>query len=378
MRQPSLIRRRALKIKQSEKHPVFLFTLTAEELLQVADISRVSRDEAGRLIGYQRAVVKRHVKNIVDYLDSGDVVFPNSIILALSSSTQFRQVRGPKVDEGLADAGTIEIRLPRAGQPNPGWIVDGQQRALALSRCQRRDLPVPISAFIADEVDIQRDQFLRINNTKPLPRGLISELLPEVSTLLPANLAARKVPAALCDLLNRDPESPFCGIIRRASTERATRDVAVVTDTAVIQMLQESLTSASGCLFPYKNLATGETDFATVRRALHVYWGAVKHTFPEAWGRPTSQSRLMHSAGIRAMGRLMDRIMASVDVNHPKADTTVREELGRLRPLCRWTDGVWEELNNLRWNDLQNVPSHVKLLSSHLVRAYLDSRRAAA
>src|SRR4030095_16877949 len=98
--------------------------------------------------------------------------------------------------------------------------------------------------------------------------------------------------------------------------------------------------------------------FSTVRAMLIVYWTAVRDTFPDAWGRPPTESRLMHSAGLRAMGRLMDRIMSSIDVNHPKAGRMVREELARIRPLCRWTDGVWEDLENLRWNDLQNVPSH--------------------
>ena len=32
--------------------------------------------------------------------------------------------------------------------------------------------------------------------------------------------------------------------------------------------------------------------------------------FPEAWGRPPTESRLMHSAGIEAMSLLMDRIMS--------------------------------------------------------------------
>ncbi len=50
---------------------------------------------------------------------------------------------------------------------------------------------MPVSAFIANDIDTQRDQFLRVNSTKPLPRGLISEALPDASTILPANLAAR-------------------------------------------------------------------------------------------------------------------------------------------------------------------------------------------
>jgi len=50
--------------------------------------------------------------------------------------------------------------------------------------------PYPLGRFLADDVEVQRDQFLRINSAKPLPRGLITELLPEVSTVLPAHLAA--------------------------------------------------------------------------------------------------------------------------------------------------------------------------------------------
>ena len=69
---------------------------------------------------------------------------------------------------------------------------------------------MPVNAFITDSVEMQRDQFLRINNTKPLPRGLVTELLPEISTPLPPRLSLRQTPAALCDLLNRDPDSPFC------------------------------------------------------------------------------------------------------------------------------------------------------------------------
>ena len=106
------------------------------------------------------------------------------------------------------------------GEAKPGWLVDGQQRALALSRSRRKDFPVPVCAFITDDVEIQRDQFLRINNSRPLPRGLVTELLPEVSSPLPANMALRKMPAAICDLLNREKASPFKGLIRRPSTQR--------------------------------------------------------------------------------------------------------------------------------------------------------------
>ncbi|MDY7231534.1 DGQHR domain-containing protein DpdB [Hyalangium rubrum] len=372
---PRDLRRRALRLVQDRKHPLYLFALKPDELFQIADISRVSRDGGGDLIGYQRPEVRKHVQNIVDYLNSnsGQVLFPNTLILALSSAVRFVQVRGPKVEgDGVGEAGTLILRLPRSGERKPAWIVDGQQRALAISRARRSDLPIPVSAFIADDLETQREQFLRVNSSKPLPRGLISELLPQVSTVLPPNLSARRAPAALCESLNRDPSSPFYGLIRRSSADRRQRKGTVVSDTALIQVLQESFSSPNGCLFAYRNLATGETDFERIQRLLQVYWSAVKDTFPNAWGLPPTQSRLMHSVGLKAMARLMDRVMSTADVDDRSLPNRVRKELAPLRTKCNWTAGTWEELGGLRWNELQNVPNHVRILTNHIQRLHLN------
>jgi DGQHR domain-containing protein len=369
----SVLARRALRIEQSAGYPLYLFSLTAQEILQVADISRVARDQAGELIGYQRAEVRQHIGEIVEYLDSDQVIFPNSIIMALPSTVRFTCSRGPHVNDGFATGGTLEIPLPRDGEPRPGWLVDGQQRALALAKARRQDLAVPINAFIADSVDVQRDQFLRINNTKPLPRGLVTELLPEVSTPLPPRLAMRQIPSALCDMLNSDPESPFRGLIRRASTPKAERSAAVVADSSIVNMLQESLTSPSGCLFPFRNIRTGETDFDGIRRVLLLYWGCVRDTFPTAWAQPSTTSRLMHGTGIRAMGRLMDRIMASVDIGDEHAAKHVLEDLSVVAPHCHWREGRWDGLD-LQWNEVQNVPRHLNEISNHLIRLYVRGR----
>ena len=366
--------RRALRIDQNEKHPLYVFALTGSELLDMADISRISRDKAGKLIGYQRPGVKRHVEDIVDYLNQDDILFPNSIVLALSSRVKFRQSRGPSVGDGLASSGTLEIPLPTHNGIKPAWIVDGQQRALALSKCKRKELPIPINAFVADEIELQRDQFLRVNSSKPLPRGLITELLPEVSTTLPANLSAKRMPSAMCDWLNREASSPFCGLIRRASTPEPEKAKAVVTDTSVVKMIEESLSSPVGCLFPYRNIATGETDLEGIGNILVVYWTAVAKTFPEAWGKPPTKSRLMHGAGIRSVGRLMDRVVPAVNLSRANAVVQATKELKRIAPMCRWTKGRWEDIDGMRWNEIQNVPRHIHILSNVLIRAYLQAK----
>ena len=371
------IRRRAVMVAQDPKHPLFMFTLTGEEILKVADISRVSRDDGGKLIGYQRPEVKRHVSEITEYLDSGNVLFPNSIILALSSESRFVRSRGPQVDDGLGVAGTLEIPLPSNGAPKPAWIVDGQQRAIAISRSKNQSRAVPVNAFIADDITSQREQFLRVNNTQPLPRGLLTELLPEAAGPLPSRLAARRIPAALVEQLSTHPSSPFQGLIRRASQTAQERRRAVVTDNSLVKAIQESLNTPSGCLFPYRNLATGETDTDTIWAILVTYWSGVRDAFPDAWGKDPAKSRLMGGVGIQSLGRLMDKIMPNTNARDRAAPARVAAELALVAPVCHWTGGKWEELGGLHWNELQNVPKHIRAVSNLLIRTYVQAKHQA-
>ena len=93
--------------------------------MQIADISRVSRDQSGELIGYQRPEVRQHIQEITDYLDCDEVIFPNPIIMALPSSVRFTCSRGPNVNDGFTgrapDLGAYEL-----GQPipvyGPRWL----------------------------------------------------------------------------------------------------------------------------------------------------------------------------------------------------------------------------------------------------------------
>src|SRR5207249_4922539 len=83
-------------------------------------VSRVARDQTGDLIGYQRPEVRQHIQEIVDYLDGDAVIFPNPIILALAPSVYFTSSRGPKVSDGFACSGRIEIPVPEQDEPKPG------------------------------------------------------------------------------------------------------------------------------------------------------------------------------------------------------------------------------------------------------------------
>jgi hypothetical protein len=77
--------------------------------------------------------------------------------------------------------------------------------------------------------------------------------------------------------------------------------------------------------------------------------------------------------GIRGMSRLMERIMAHVDLTADDPVVKTRTELQRIAPLCHWRDGTWPELNT-PWNELQNTPRHISALSNFLVRNYVAAR----
>jgi hypothetical protein len=113
----NVLTRRALKVVQSPDCPLFMFSLTAREIMQIADISRVSRDQSGDLIGYQRAEVRQHVEEIVDYLDGEHVIFPNPAA-SRGHRHQHREHAAGKPD--IPSGCLFPFRNMTSGPPAPG------------------------------------------------------------------------------------------------------------------------------------------------------------------------------------------------------------------------------------------------------------------
>ena len=355
---------------------VYSFFAPGDKITKIADISRVFRDEADSLEGFQRREIKNHVKQITDYLDKEDIIFPNAIILAFSPEIEFKQSRGqePEGCTEIAKMGTLTIPIREEGK-RVAWIVDGQQRSLALSQTKNNQIPVPVIAFVAPDLETQRAQFILVNKAKPLPMRLINELLPEVDTHLPKDLAIRKIPSELCNLLNNDSKSPFYRLIERESL-REGQQAGIVNDTAIIDIIKKSLHNPLGVLSPFKGYGNTDSDIEGMYKTLVMFWEQVKEVFAEAWGLPPTESRLMHGAGIKAMGVLMDRIMARIPP-HQNASEEIKKSLEAIAPDCAWTEGVWKGLG-LKWNEIQNVSSHIRALSDYLVKLDFESSQRKA
>ncbi len=358
---------RALRTQQGDGQ-VYSFFIQGADVVQIADISRVERTDTDQLKGFQRPEIRNHVRGIVEYLNQGNVLFPNAIILAMSRDVTFVRARGPKPAglQAVAEIGTLTIPLFPEGE-RCSWIVDGQQRSIALSQSTNKKLPVPVIGFVSDSLEEQREQFILVNKAKPLPGRLINELLPETrSILLPRELSARKLPTELVQNLHRNPGSPFHQLIKRKSDE-GKKNGAIVNDTALILVIKNSLSNPLGALAPFRGGAGEAGDVQAMYQTLLNYWTAVKETFPEAWGKDPRRSRLMHSAGIQGMGVLMDRIAARVGSGADVA--TFKRELDRVAPHCRWTKGQWDALG-VEWNEIESTPQDIKRLQDLLVRVY--------
>ena len=353
----------ALEVRQGDNRRLFSFAVDGKQLHEFCTISRVSRHEGEGLNGYQRPEVVSHIAQIREYLESDNPILPNAIVVAFDESVCFKpHARNGKSDGHFSRPGVLEIPIQDgiAEVDKPGWIVDGQQRAAALRDARVKQFPVCVIGFIADGLEEQRQQFILVNATKPLPKGLIYELLPSTGGKLPLALQRRRHPAHLSEHMNFDEDSPLLGMIRTP-----TNGTGVIADNSMLKMIENSL--SDGVLYLYD-------DIDDQLRVLKQFWLAVKKVFPQAWGELPRKSRLMHGAGIVSMGFLMDTISHR---HRGKRELTARvfqKDIEPLRDVCRWTEGHWEfgEDNRLKWNELQNVPRHIQLLSNYLLIQYRE------
>lgn len=360
----------AIEIVQGRSRKVFAFPVDGKLLSTFAAVTRIARTESDGITGYQRPEVLSHISQIRKYLESANPMLPNAIVVAFDRSVQFKPL-SPTVSDQHGRLGRLHIPLTAAeGEATPGLIVDGQQRTAALREAALKRFPVFVVGFIAEDETEQREQFLLVNSTKPLPKGLLYELLPSIDAPLPEALARRRFPAAILERLNHDPNSPLQGMI---STPTAPK--GLVKDNSLLRMLENSLTD--GALFRFRTQSGDGGDMEPMLEILKHFWLAAQQVFPKAWGLPPKRSRLMHGAGIVSLGFLMDAI---ADHHRRIPVPSVRQFAAGLATIaddCRWTDGFWDfgRGTHVKWCDLQNTSKHIQMLTDYLLAKYRNGAR---
>lgn len=336
---------KAVRARQAAGHDVFVFAALPKEVLEFSEIERVGRKDDGQLKGFQRHQIASHIKEIRDYLVRDDALLPNAVIIAFIDGVKVTQKSGGVVD--------VEIDTSNG---KPGFVVDGQQRLTALSGISKPGFEVFVSALVCKDYNELRQQFVLINNTRPLPKTLIYELLPTVDGL-PERFTSRKFSARIVDLLNFTRESALYGEVKQHTNPKG-----VISDTAMQKLIMNS--ASDGAI---RDLLQYEDRDHQAYSLVNEFFLAVEAVYGPEWtGMSPRLSRLRHGAGIVAMGFVMDLLYAAEG-----AITQHQFERGLrlLKPHTAWTSGQWtlDEFDHRPWNGIQNTPSDIDLLTRYLV-----------
>ena len=351
----------ALEVRQGDRR-IYCFAVDGKRLHNFAAVSRVRRDDQ-ELHGYQRPEVLSHIRGIRRYLESDGAILPNALVLAFDSRVTF--VPAQRNSDSIAYSVPGELVIPvdetDSEADKPAWLVDGQQRSAAIRDADVDEFPVAAVAFIAGEAE-QRSQFILVNSTKPLPKGLIHELLPGTSGQLPPAYERRRLPALLMSRLNTDTDSPFLNLI-----SSPTSPTGYIKDNSVLKMLEHSL--FEGALYQYRNPADGSGDLDQMMLHLTSFWRIVRDTFPAEFELQPRNCRLTHGVGIQSLGFVMDAVTEGMTAQNVDS-LEVRAAVERLKPHAAWRSGSWHFSHGeeRRWNALQNTPNDVRVLTTHLLR----------
>jgi DGQHR domain-containing protein len=356
----------ALEVHQGDGRIIYSFAVDGKQLPSFAAVSRIHREGDAEVEGYQRPEILSHIASIRRYLESGSPMIPNALVIAFDKRVRFE----PSPDVASASyvrPGTLHIPVSAdsADEDKPGWIVDGQQRSAAIRDARISSFPVCVTSFITDSDEEQRSQFILVNSAKPLPKGLIYELLPTTIGTLPAALQARKFPAILLRRLNSEFRSPLYRKIQTPTTPEG-----IIKDNSLLKMLETSL--SDGALYSFRDSQTGTGDEEQMISLLIDFWSAVSTVFAAAWDMPPRKSRLMHGVGIASLGFLMDAIFDRYSRNRIPDKDDFASDLAGITDVCRWTNGYWDFGPNAqrRWNELQNTSRDIQLLTSYLLGEY--------
>ncbi len=353
----------ALRISQGPERTLFAFAVDGKLVQEFAAVSRVKRDGDGDVLGYQRPEVRSHIAEIRRYLESPSPMIPNAIVVAFNSRVRFQELENTGQGHGIL---IVPIADSAEDSDRAAWVVDGQQRLAAIREAAVSQFPVCVIGFIARDDQEQREQFMLVNSSKPLPKGLIYELLPNTGGRLPSALERRRFPAKLLDRLNRDTDSPLQGMVRTPTTPDG-----VIQDNSMLRMLENSL--SDGVLYRLRQESVAEEQpVDTMLGVVKRFWDATARVFRGAWHLPPKRSRLTHGAGVVSMGFVMDAIAERHRPKQSPAEEDFRSDLEGIKEVCRWTDGYWDFGPGMqrKWNEIQNTSKDIQLLSNYLLIQY--------
>jgi DNA sulfur modification protein DndB len=355
----------ALSLKQSLNKEIYVFGINGKNIHQFAGVKHASRDNSKNLIGYQRLEIRRHILEIKEYIETESPRIPNAVVIAFDNRVIFEK-QNPS--NGDISFGLLKIPIIKSDQGTlPGWIVDGQQRLAAIRDARVDKFNIFVTSFIADDESEAREHFVLVNNTKPLSKSLINELLPHVQINTSSQMHRKKIPAYLTEMLNNNKKSPL-----ESKIGTSTNPQGIIKDNSMHKFINRSL--SDGVLAQVDIREIRPQSYEIMFNILCDYWSAVRETWSDIWDLGPKESRLFHGVGIASLGLLMDS-MSSFLENYPDKNY-FNKNLNIIKPYCFWNNGEWtlKDGTKIKWNQFQNTSQDLRRLSASLQYYYIKNK----
>ncbi|MDB5802864.1 MAG: hypothetical protein JWN73_186 [Betaproteobacteria bacterium] len=238
------------------KFELVAFFAPAKELWKCVSVNEKKEDEDG---GYQRATSASRLAAIAKFIDGNNPI-PTSILISLKNGAV------------TISNGKIEITAKKAS----GWVIDGQHRLSAAAENAKKEITLPVIAFIGLSVDDQINQFVTINReARGVPTSLYYSLLKKLPPKMkPAELAKERA-ADIGQQLKQDDEGPFGGKIVSTTSPKSGQ----LSLTNFVRKVSP-LVAEERLLAPF----TAEEQVKIVAN----YYTAVRNVFPKAFDKVDS------------------------------------------------------------------------------------------
>lgn len=288
---------------------LIIFTASAKKLWSLVTINQRDPDKQK---GYQRVLTPGRVGNIAQYVDRGSLI-PNSILVSF--------------EEGTLSNGDRTFTV--SCKPDAGWIIDGQHRLAGIHEA-RRDVEVPVVAFVGLDVQQQIELFVKINKeAKNVPSSLYIDLLKYLPNKSDADLTKERA-ADLAENLRRDEQSPFFGRIAVLGSPKGG---------------ELSLTNFVRKIGPLVAKNRGKLNLYSVQSQLGIlnnYYQALAHVFPSEYEPREGTSIFFKTVGFGAAINALPAVIDLCLTNHH--GFKLENVISVLRAVGDFDFGQWDEL----------------------------------
>lgn len=259
---PNCINAPAWKLNHSERD-FYVFVLNSQDLLKIAYVSVDERDK-----GVQRPLSEKRCKDVGKFIDSGEGILANNIILNLTAQTKFTPSK-EDAKSGILHIPDIEKSV---------WVVDGQHRLFGFQYA-KKNFALVCSGFIDLSIAQQAKLFITINQEQ---KGINPSVLYDLLPITKDADFKKERSQSLVKQLNDDPESAWFNEVKMLGVGKGL--VSQATFAANIQIL---IDPNGGVLSQYSENLQYKilTNYFNAFKALfHQEWGSNKYVLTKAIG----------------------------------------------------------------------------------------------